>query len=466
MKKIHLLFFVLFVLILASCDSESKHIYPPENVVNRVTDFYLFNDGKTFLYLNSNMNREYDFGRLVLMRFDEEGDPVFQNSILVPSISGKMTVTPDEKAVFVTSRDENGVVKAKISGKTGSYMVQYDGGTKDDVPEILKTKKEPYALTLNADGSKLLVTHILNGELSVVNVEKWKVVKTSKMKYGVTEIVGITDTVSNEKSEYFLASHKSSGNISLIETKETVDNNFVVAVREMPIDLPTKGYDVRSLKKGGEDSVFYAAFQNSYSEDSYTNVYDEDTAPQIVTLKLDDDKSLQVQNTLALSGNLGEIAVFSYSTETEESEEPETDDADADNVTGGDTAEETDDTEVPDGGDGVKEADDADVSDDMEEKSDDGGEENKTAGRTSDLIFVSMPSEEKVVMIDSVRNAVRDEISYKDDKNECKPYQIYAKKTGNTTGFLFVSCFQNDMVYIYRIDLTSGQIVKKTGVLK
>ena len=93
MKKLFLPFlFTLFALISVSCDSESKHIYPPENVVNRVTDFYLFNDGKTFLYLSSNMNRKYDFGELVLMQFDDEGDPLFQDSLIVPSISGKIAI--------------------------------------------------------------------------------------------------------------------------------------------------------------------------------------------------------------------------------------------------------------------------------------------------------------------------------------------------------------------------------------
>ena len=180
MKRLFPLLLVFFVLFSASCDSESKLIYPPETLVNRVTDFYLFNDGRTFLYLSSNMNRKYDFGELVLMRFDDEGDPVFQESLLVPSISGKMTVSSDEKSVFITTRDKNGVVKAKISGKLGSYKIQYEEGTKGDYPEILKTKKEPYALTLNADESKLLVTHVLNGELSVIDTQKWEVIKTAK----------------------------------------------------------------------------------------------------------------------------------------------------------------------------------------------------------------------------------------------------------------------------------------------
>lgn len=454
MKELVRLLLVVLISVLASCNSESELIYPPENVVNRVTDFYLFNDGRTFLYLSSNMNRKYDFGELVLMHFDDEGDPIFQGSILVPSISGKMAVTSDEKAVFITTRDKNGVVKAKISGKPGSYRIHYDDGLKGDVPEILKTKKEPYALTLNKDNSKLLVTHILNGELSIVDIKKWEVIKTTKLKYGVTEIIY------DENTDYFLASHKSSGNISLIEARDTVDDDFIVATKEVPIELPTNGYDVRSLKQSGDGSVFYAAFQNTDSEDSYTNVYEEDSAPQIVTLKFEDNE-LKTVSTLALNGSLGEIAVLTFNTVSENTENEEEDtnnettaDSDEENP---DDGEQTDDTE---------QTDDAEQTDDSDDSSETSDEDPKTEGRTGDLIFVSMPSDEKVVMIDSVRNKIRDEISYEDDDDECKPYQMHAKNIDETSGYLFVSCFQNDMVYIYKIDVQSEQIIKKIGVLE
>lgn len=427
-----LLLTVLTAVFISSCDSNTEYVYPPEDVVNRVTDFYVFEDGKSFVYLNSNMNRKYDFGELVLMEI-EDGELLFRDSLLVPSISGKMAVSSDEKNIFITTRDKNGVVKAKVSGKSGSYRLQYEDGTKGDYPEILTTKKEPYALALSEDESKLMVTHILNGELSVVDVKDWKVIKTAKLKYGVTDILY------DKNSGYFLASHKSSGNISLIEAKETVDEDFLVAVKELPIDLPTNGFDVRSLKQSGDGTVFYAAFQNAYDEDSYDYSYDEDTAPQIVTFKITDN-ALEIVRTLAVSGNLGEMAVLPYSSESAENQE--TPDKEQ-------TEEETSGEKTTDDSSAVEES---------------GG--NKTSSRTGDLIFVSLPSEEKVLIVDSARNSIRDEISYIDDKNECKPYQLYAKSTGNTTGYLFVSCFQNDMVYIYGIDLMSEEIIKKIGVLK
>ena len=441
---------MFFAVLLISCDSDAKLIYPPEGLVNRITDFYFFNDGKSFIYLSSNMNRKYDFGELVLMEIDDEGDFVYKNSLLIPSIAGKMTVSADEKDIFVTTRDKHGVIRAKIAGKSGSYRLQYEEGTKGDYPDILKTKKEPYALVLNEDESKLLVTHILNGELSIVDVADWKVIKTSKLKYGVTEIIY------DENSGYFLASHRSSGNISLIEAKENLER-FEVSVKELPIDLPTNGFDVRSLKQSGDGTQFYAVFQNSYNDNTYNYSYDEDTAPQIVTFKIE-DKELKIVKTLAVRGYLGEMAVLPYSSESADS----TEEGDADTAGDDDAEEEADDEDFNDGD--TPEEDDEDAADDSDDA--EKAEENKTGERIGDLIFVSAPNDEKVFIIDSARNSIRDMISYRDDKKDCKPYQLYTKSTGNTTGYLFVSCFQNDRAYLYSIDLMSEEVIKKIGVLE
>ena len=444
-KIFRFLLLAAFAAAFMSCDSDTKLIYPPDGVVNRITDFYFFDDGKSFIYLSSNMNRKYDFGELVLMEIDDEGDLVFKNSLLVPSIAGKMAVSSDEKDIFVTTRDKHGVVRAKIAGKSGSYRLQYDEGTKGDYPDILKTKKEPYALALNEDESKLMVTHVLNGELSVVDLKDWKVIKTSKLKFGVTEILY------DKNSGYFLASHRSSGNISLIEAKDTLED-FVVAVRELPIDLPTKGFDVRSIKQSGDGELFYAVFQNTYNEDTYDYSYDEDTAPQIVTFKIE-DKELKIVKTLAVSGNLGEMAVLPYSSESVESE-----DENDDEKTDDDNDYETDIV--------IKSTENEEADEESADDSDAEADENKTSQRIGDLIFVSAPTDEKVLIIDSARNSVRDEISYKDDKKECHPYQLYAKSLSNTTGYLFVSCFQDDRAYLYSIDLMSEEVIKKIGVLE
>ena len=455
-KFFRFLLTLAFAAAFMSCDSDTKHIYPPEGVVNRVTDFYFFNDGKSFIYLSSNMNRRYDFGELVLMEIDDEGDLVYKNSLLVPSIAGKMTVSADEKDIFVTTRDKHGVVRAKIAGKPGSYRLQYEEGTKGDYPDILKTKKEPYALVLSEDESKLMVTHLLNGELSVIDTGEWKVIKTSKLKYGVTEILY------DKNSGYYLASHRSSGNISLIEAKETLED-FIVKVKELPIDLPTKGFDVRSVKQSGDGELFYAVFQNTYNEDTYEYAYDEDTAPQIVTFKIE-DKELKIVKTLTVAGNLGEMALLPYSSETSESGDDDAagDDSDAEEKSDDDASEAAVRASDGEDGDGETSGDD-DAGDSSDEAETD---ENKTSQRIGDIIFVSVPKEEKVLIIDSARNSIRDEISYKDDKKDCKPYQLYTKSTGNTTGYLFVSCFQNDRAYLYSIDLMSEEVIKKIGVLE
>ena len=450
-KFFRILLFSVLAAAFMSCDSDTKYIYPPDGVVNRITDFYFFEDGKSFIYLSSNMNRKYDFGELVLMEIDDSGDLVYKNSLLVPSIAGKMAVSADEKEIFVTTRDKHGVVRAKIAGKSGSYRLQYDEGTKGDYPDILKTKKEPYALVLNEDESKLLVTHILNGELSVIDIEKWKVIKTSKLKYGVTAILY------DKNSGYFLASHKSSGNISLIEARETLEN-FNVSVLQLPIDLPTKGFDVRSIKQSGDGKVFYAVFQNIYNEDTYEYVYDEDTAPQIVTFKIE-DKELKIVKTLTVSGNLGEMAVLPYSSESAEDDE-ESDDVASDDT---DDAEESDDSDATEVVFKTESADEDEAAGNSDAEETD---EEKPTQRIGDLIFVSAPTDEKVLIIDSARNSIRDEISYRDDKKDCHPYQLYAKSTGNTTGYLFVSCFQNDRAYLYSIDLLSEEVIKKIGVLE
>lgn len=444
---------MILTAVFAACDSDSKLVYPPEDVVNRVTDFYLFNDSKSFMYLSSNMNRQYDFGELVIMTFDDSGDMVFTDSLLVPSIAGKMTVSKDEKTVYITTRDRHGVVQAEIAGKSGSYRLKYADGTKGDFPEVLKTKKEPYALMLNPDETMLLVTHLLNGELSVIDTKEWKVIKTEKLKSGVTDIVY------NEDSGYFLASHKNSGNISLIETTETLDG-LVLSTRELPLDLPTKGFDVRSLKQSFDGKTFYAAFQNTFDEDEHD--YEEDTAPQLVSFTLE-NRSLKIAQTLALNGDLGEITLFPYKyAAADASDTGDTDTADTDTADTGDTdsgsvsLKDADDTADTDTDTGTADTDSADTAN------------TDKGGYAGELIFAALPNEEKVLIIDPLRNSVREEISYKDNKKkrECKPYQVYAKSTGDSEGYLFVSCFQNDRVFVYRIDLSSQEIASEIGVLE
>lgn len=380
----------LFILV-SGCDNETKLVYPPEDAVNRVTDFYFFKDGKTFMYLNSNMNRRYDFGALAIMEIDEDGELVFADSIIVPSLAGKMVVNSKESMVYVTSRDRHGIVRVKISGKSGAYRLSYIDDTDGDIPEVLKTQKEPYALILNKDEDKLFVTHLLNGEFSIVDLEKWELVETHKLKYGVTDIAY------DATSGYYLTSHRSSGNITLIEPSESL-SGFNVGITETEIDIPTDGYDLRSLKASSDGVSFYASFQN------YTDDNDKDSAPQLLKFKLAGKKSTETEllENIALKGSLGEISVLPYVT---------------------------------------------------------GSDENEYEG---ELIFITSPGQKTLYIVDSGRDEILDQIKF----DKCEPYQTTASSTGNTTGLLLVSCFAQDTVYLYSIDVENNDLYEEVGGLK
>ncbi|HSW60604.1 MAG TPA: hypothetical protein VLJ60_07375 [bacterium] len=379
--------FLLFIIV-SGCSDETKLIHPPEDVVNRVTDFHFFKDGKTFMYLNSNMNRKYDFGSLVVMEIDEDGEMIYVDSVIVPSLAGKMAVNTEENMVYITSRDRHGLVRVKISGKSGAYRLSYIDDTDGDIPEVLETQKEPYAVILNEDEDNLFVTHLLNGEFSIVDLEKWELIETHKLKYGVTDIAY------DAGSGYYLTSHRSSGNITLIEPSESL-GGFNVGIIETQIDLPTDGYDVRSLKASSDGESFYASFQN-YSDDS-----DEDSAPQLLKFKLAGKKSTETEliETVALKGSLGEIAVLPYTT---------------------------------------------------------GSDENEYNG---ELIFIASPGQKSLYIVDSGRDEILDQIKF----DKCEPYQISVSSTGNTTGLVLVSCFAQDTVYMYSIDIDNKDLYEEIG---
>lgn len=386
----YFVFFFVVSILTASCSDGTKLVYPPDDVVNRVSDFHFFKDGKTFIYLSSNMNRKYDFGAVVIMEIDEDKDIVFVDSIIVPSLAGKMVVNSEEDMIYVTSRDLHGLVRIKISGKAGKYRLSYIDDTNGDIPKILETRKEPYALILSEDEEKLFVTHLLNGEFSIVDLKNWKVLESHKLKYGVTDIVF------DKQSGYYLASHRSSGKISLVEPAESL-SGFNVGIIEAAIDLPTDGYDVRSMKASFDGESFYASFQN------YTENSDEDSAPQLIKFKLSGTKNTEIEviEATAMKGNMGEISVFPYTT---------------------------------------------------------GSEENEYSG---ELIFVVSPSQKTIAIVDSGRNEVVEHIKY----DKCEPYQIDSFQISNTTGYIIVSCFSQDKIYLYEIDVESKELCKELGVI-
>ncbi|HNW81630.1 MAG TPA: hypothetical protein PKG52_01945 [bacterium] len=382
---------ILLLFLAVSCETSTDLVVPPEDSVNRVTDFYIFKDGKTFMYLSSNLNRKYDFGNLVLMEIDDDGDPVFLSSKIVPSLTGKMAVSADEDMVYVTTRDYNGIVRLKISGKSGSYRLSYIDDTNGFIPSVLKTKKEPYALAFNSDGTRLLVTHLLNGEVSAFDLENWEGMVTEDTSSGITDITF------DPNSGYYLASHKTSGTITAIEVDESLSGMNVGTI-EIDLDIPTEGIDIRSIEASTDGESVYAAFRNN------TDDTDIDSAPQLLKFRLTGSKykTGEILETIPLNGTLGELTVFPYTT---------------------------------------------------------GSEDNEYKG---ELVFVALSSEGKVAIVDSGKNEVIDEIEIDD----CEPYQVQSRAFDNLTGMLLVSCFIQDKVVIYNIDLSQESFYKVLGVIE
>lgn len=389
-RKIILVIAALLVFI--SCDENTKRVVPSDGTVNRVTDFYMFEDNSTFLFLTSNMNRRYDLGMLVMMEIDEEGDPVYVDSILVPSLCGKMGIDEETGFIYVTSRDLHGIVRVKISGKKGSYRLSYTDDTDGYHPDVLKTEKEPYAVTFSLDKTKLYVTHLLNGEFTAIDLEKWEKIDSFKLKYGVTDIKY------DQASDYFIASHRSSGFITLIDPVQTL-SEFHVGISEIEMDVPVDSYDIRSLGMAADGQSIYASFRN-VTDDS-----DEDSSPQLLQFAVKDDGTLttEVKRSVSLQGSLGEVAVLPYTT---------------------------------------------------------GSEDNEYIG---ELVFITSPEEKKVSIIDSGHDSVIDEITF---EKECEPYQVYVKKTGDTTGTVFVSCYVQDKIMLYDVDVSQKDFITEKGVIE
>ena len=380
------------LIIFISCDDNVKRVIPPEGTVNRVTDFFMLEDNSTFLFLTSNMNRRYDYGMLVMMEIDEDGDAVYVDSITVPSLAGKMAVDEETGFVYVTSRDLHGIVRVKISGKQGNYRLSFVDDNVGQHPDVLKTEKEPYAVAFSKDKSKLYVSHLLNGEMTAIDLENWEKIDSYKLKYGVTDIKY------DPNSEYFVTSHRSSGFITLIDPIQTL-SEFYVGLSEIEMDLPIESYDIRSLGIAADGQSIYASFRN-IPVDS-----DDDSAPQLLQFKINKDGSLvtEVLRLIPLKGSLGELAVLPYTT---------------------------------------------------------GAQDNEYTG---ELVFIASPEEKMLSIIDSSHEGVIDEITYEDN---CEPYQVYAKKTGTTTGIIFVSCYVQDRIMLYDVDVSQKDFIKEKGVVE
>ena len=252
MRRYFIIIAVALILANAGCEQDVKKAIPPDFIVNRVTDMYSMNDGRHFLFLSSNMNRKYDYGRLVMVEINDDWETTFVDSVLIPSIAGKMSVDSNENTVYVTSRDRSGVTRYRINKKDESYKFDQIDSTDGYVPSVLKTEKEPNAVIISPDGKRLFVTHIISGGLTIIDLKKWEKTETYNLRKGVTSIVF------DEFSGYHIASHRESGLLSVIHSIETV-SRLIVDVAEVNLDLPTDGYDIRSIKNASDGCLLYTS---------------------------------------------------------------------------------------------------------------------------------------------------------------------------------------------------------------
>ncbi len=391
MKK-YILTAITFLILFSGCEQETKKAIPPNFVVNRVTDMYAMKDGSHFIFLSSNMNREYDYGRLLVVEIKDDGTTDFKDSILVPSIAGKMSVNEDETEVYVTSRDMQGVTRYRMIKTDSGYKFDFIDPTDGYTSKVLKTEKEPNAVNITPDGKRLFVTHIMSGGLAVIDLKEWEKTDTYSLRKGVTALIY------DENSGYFVASHRESGTLSIIDTIETI-SRLIIDVAETTFGMPHDGYDVRSLQKSPDGLSIYASFRNSSRSTT------ADTAPQLVNFAVTNDGGVKtdVLFTVPLRGRIGEIAVMPYSN---------------------------------------------------------GEGEDEVKG---DIIFIASDNERTVFIVDSIQKKVIDEIVY--DKT-CSPYQLHFSSSEKNKGTLFVSCFINDRIKMYDIDVSTPRLYELKGEIR
>ena len=91
--------FLMLFMFLCSCSTDIDREVPSQNAIFKVTDTHLLKDGRHLVVLNSNMNRQYDYGRVSIYRLREDGEKgEVVSSVLIGSLCGKMTLSSDEFA--------------------------------------------------------------------------------------------------------------------------------------------------------------------------------------------------------------------------------------------------------------------------------------------------------------------------------------------------------------------------------
>ena len=142
-----------FAAVFMSCDSDTKYIYPPVGVVNRVTDFYFFNDGKSFLYIH------YNTSHTNLMQYNME---LGLSRRLAVDAGGSLS--PDGKWIVCTSNTiENGNENLDI------YVLRTDGSR---LTQLTYHKDNDLSPVWSPDGKSIYFLSQRGSEKGTYNI--WK----------------------------------------------------------------------------------------------------------------------------------------------------------------------------------------------------------------------------------------------------------------------------------------------------
>jgi len=248
---------LLFVVccIVVACAEKIDLETPPVSEIFSVTDMVLTSDGRHLLVLSGNFDRRYDFGRVSV--YDLDAREVV-SSVLVDSIGGRLLLSPDERQIYVTTRERNRLHLLTLTRRVDGVLLLSYGLTKslDDVSYIVHL--EPYAMVLCSDEPLLFVTHLRNGEVSAFRREEHSLVATGTFALGN----GVTAVREDVPHGVFLAAHKYERYLSLFRITANTPTMTTIVSSTLDLPLPQAGTDVRGLVSSIDSSTYYLSFRN------------------------------------------------------------------------------------------------------------------------------------------------------------------------------------------------------------
>ena len=310
-----LLWLFLFLFALSGCADSIDREIPPKGAIFSVTDMRLTADGTHLVVLSSNFKRAYDHGRVSLI--DLEAGKV-TDSLLVDSLGGRMALADDEKTLYVTTRESHSLHRISIlHDALGGLSFMYAGGdgTGGTLAEsTVALAKEPYAMTLGENDRLLLVTHMLNGEVTAFQRTEGSPdtqIGTFKMEKGISDIVA------DEQFGLFLTAHKSIAQLGVFRvTAETTGTQetpgtLSAAVSYLDLPLPMPGIDIRDIVPSAVlPSVYYLSYRNRDDEG-----YEYPAVLSITLVESAGRLTAERRWITALEGDLGEAATVPCGTE-------------------------------------------------------------------------------------------------------------------------------------------------------